>query len=394
MHWFLILLIGLPLASLLWWLKTWQVAGRLAHPRRWRWGISLFFGLQLAGYLATILDRQSVLTIDFLLSRPVASAVFLWHLLLLPLCTIAWVLWKVGALIARAFTHRPRVSAAAVADDGLSRRDFLAKSFVTAPALFTIGATAVSQPQLEQFQLRRFTIPLPDLPPALDGFTIAQVSDLHVGRYTRGAVLKEIVSATNALKSDLVVLTGDLINYDLKDLPAALDLVKSLRGKHGVYSCVGNHDLIESPAGFINTTRDAGVPLLIDETASLDVAGTTVQLLGVGWARQEAAMRQQMERLLLQREADAFPILLAHHPHAWDFAGDVPLTFAGHTHGGQLMLTDRTGAGPLLFRYWSGLYQRKNRALLVSNGVGNWFPLRLRAPAEIIHVTLRRGTAV
>ncbi|MEQ1854674.1 MAG: hypothetical protein ABMA01_24160, partial [Chthoniobacteraceae bacterium] len=80
-----------------------------------------------------------------------------------------------------------------------------------------------------------------------------------------------------------------------------------------------------------------------------------------------------------------------HHPHAWDFTGEIPLTLSGHTHGGQLMLGPRIGAGPILYRYWSGLYTRPTGALVVSNGVGNWFPVRIQAPAEILHLTLRRA---
>jgi predicted MPP superfamily phosphohydrolase len=99
-----------------------------------------------------------------------------------------------------------------------------------------------------------------------------------------------------------------------------------------------------------------------------------------------------MDVLLRQLRADAFPILLAHHPHAFDpaAAAGIPLTLAGHTHGGQLMLTDTLGFGPAMFRYWSGEYRKGDNALVVSNGVGNWFPLRINAPAEIIHLTLRR----
>jgi predicted MPP superfamily phosphohydrolase len=96
--------------------------------------------------------------------------------------------------------------------------------------------------------------------------------------------------------------------------------------------------------------------------------------------------------VLKQRQSDAFPILLAHHPHAFDTAVEagVPLTLSGHTHGGQLMLDSQRGLGPWMFRYWSGLDQRGGSQLVVSNGVGNWFPLRVDAPAEIIHLTLHR----
>jgi hypothetical protein len=104
-----------------------------------------------------------------------------------------------------------------------------------------------------------------------------------------------------------------------------------------------------------------------------------------GWVRE----------LMQQRQPDAFPILLAHHPHAFDAAveADLPLTLSGHTHGGQLMLDSKHGFGPAMFRYWSGLYARERSQMIVSNGVGNWFPIRINAPAEIVHLTLRSGIA-
>ena len=99
----------------------------------------------------------------------------------------------------------------------------------------------------------------------------------------------------------------------------------------------------------------------------------------------------QMRGLTKHRQPDAFPILLAHHPHAFDAAvkADLPLTLAGHTHGGQMMLNRQYGTGPVLFRYWSGLYTRGRSRMIVSNGVGNVFPVRINAPAEIVHITLR-----
>ncbi|MBU0639220.1 MAG: hypothetical protein KKB50_10180 [Planctomycetes bacterium] len=103
-----------------------------------------------------------------------------------------------------------------------------------------------------------------------------------------------------------------------------------------------------------------------------------------------------MKRLLPLCRSDAFTILLAHHPHAFDRAAEagIPLTLAGHTHGGQLMLGNDVGAGSVLFKYCSGPYRRGASTLVVSNGVGNWFPLRVNAPAEILHLTLRAEPGV
>ena len=135
-------------------------------------------------------------------------------------------------------------------------------------------------------------------------------------------------------------------------------------------------------------------PLLVNEYRVVPVRGRPVQLLGLPWSREEAVIARSVQQLAGQIAPGAFPILLAHHPHAFDAAAaaGVPLTVSGHTHGGQLMLSDAVGFGPLLYRYWSGLYRMPaagGASLIVSNGVGNWFPLRIGAPAEIIHLTLR-----
>ncbi len=109
----------------------------------------------------------------------------------------------------------------------------------------------------------------------------------------------------------------------------------------------------------------------------------------------EAGARENIELIRGNIDPDALSIAVAHHPHAFDAAADagIQLTVAGHTHGGQLMLTDNIGAGPMMFRYWSGLYQKDSASLVVSNGVGNWLPLRINSPAEIVHVKLRGAVA-
>jgi predicted MPP superfamily phosphohydrolase len=286
----------------------------------------------------------------------------------------------------------------------VSRRSFLRTAAVMTPPVITTIATVASIPQLNQFRVRRLTLSLPALPASLDGMTIAHVSDTHVGRLTRGPILDAVVRATNDLEADLVLFTGDLINDALADLDDAINLIQRLDPRRGLALCEGNHDLIESRAEFERRTRQASLPMLINETTTVRVRGEPIQLLGLRWGsgvpgasraqdRGDAAVRSSMDVLLRQLRADAFHILLAHHPHAFDpaAAAGIPLTLAGHTHGGQLMLTDTLGFGPAMFRYWSGAYRKGDNALVVSNGVGNWFPLRINAPAEIVHLTLRRG---
>jgi uncharacterized protein len=153
--------------------------------------------------------------------------------------------------------------------------------------------------------------------------------------------------------------------------------------------------LLENGAEFERRVKASGIPFLLDESAVISVRGSPIQLLGLSWTRAQErrneAIANSVRQLLTQRRPDSFSILLAHHPHAFDAAAEagMPLTLSGHTHGGQLMLNEQLGFGPAMFRYWSGLYARGESKLIVSNGVGNWFPLRVNAPAELIHITLR-----
>lgn len=269
----------------------------------------------------------------------------------------------------------------------------LGATAVTLPVIATFGTTLASIPQQSRFRVRDLTIDVPDLPAALDGLRIAQVSDTHVGKFTNGKVLGELAEATNRLEADLVMLTGDLIDSSLDDLPAAMEMVTAMDRREGLVLIEGNHDLFQGAEEFARGVRSRGVTLLRDEAITFQVRGEAVQILGICWHGRDGSIESHVDAVADLREDGAFPILLAHHPHAFDRAVQraLPLTLAGHTHGGQTMLTPEVGVGPLLFKYWSGLYQRDDSALVVSNGAGNWFPLRTQAPAEIVHLTLRKA---
>jgi predicted MPP superfamily phosphohydrolase len=392
---------ALIVLDLVWWFAV----DRLLRGTGWKGRVrilhSLFFGFQLAALIAVIASRQSELWDH--LPRFVTTAVYLWHLLLLPLllpllmlgAIVAFVCWVIRKI-------RARETADAQTDHaGMSRRAFLAATAAFTPQLFTVGLTAIALRQLEQFRVRRMTIAIRGLPTALDGLTIAHVSDMHAGRFTRSAVLHEMTAAVNDLRSELVLVTGDLINGALHEIPEGIEAIRRFDARSGVHMIEGNHDLFQGREAFEAKVKASGIPLLINETAQLTVRGHPLQLLGLRWGgpifrrRQgydDATIAASFDELLPLRDPDAFPILLAHHPHAFDSAAaaQLPLTLSGHTHGGQLMLNAEMGFGPMMFRYWSGHYTRGESHLIVSNGVGNWFPLRTRAPAEIIHLTLRR----
>lgn len=390
--------------DLLWWWRADRLIRRAARASIGRAVLLVFVCGQISVLFWIIASRIFDLRGDESLPVWLMTIVFLWHFILLPLTAALWIVgegaWGIARVTRR---NRPAPDGAG----GMSRREFLGVVAAATPPAITGIAAGVAIPQLDEFRVRPMTLRLPQLPAALDGLSIAHVTDVHVGRFTSGPVLNRIIESTNALRADLVLMTGDLINHAIADLPAALDMVRKLDARHGVYMCEGNHDLIESRAEFESRVRASGVPLMINETTHLKIRGTPVQLLGLRWGsaqrgatradhRGDRAIASSMNVLLPLRNPDAFAILLAHHPHAFDIAAghNIPLTLAGHTHGGQLMLSPNLGFGPWMFRYWSGLYQRNDCALVVSNGVGNWFPLRTCAPAEIVHLTLRKGSTV
>jgi len=373
---------------------------RIAGPTVARRATAIFSLAQLTGLTWLLTQRFSHPGSTVVFSKFAVTAVFIWHMIILPLLLLLAValLPILSAAVVVRISRRRHNSNSSPADTsgGLNRRQFLGVALAAAPPLLDLSLATIAMRQLDRFRVRRFILPIAGLPSDLHGLTIAQVSDMHVGRFTSGRVLREMVRVVNEFRADLILLTGDLINDALADLDHGLELARSMEGRSGIYLIEGNHDLIENGAEFERRVKKSGIPFLLDESAILTIRGAPVQLLGLSWTRarenRDAAIAASVRRLTSQRQPESFPILLAHHPHAFDAAAEasLPLTLSGHTHGGQLMLNEQCGFGPALFRYWSGLYSRGASRLIVSNGVGNWFPLRVRAPAELVHLTLVR----
>jgi predicted MPP superfamily phosphohydrolase len=349
--------------------------------------------------------------------KPVTAWLYMWHLLVLP-ATLVVLLFGYSVLgLGRLFTRLaglrwPKAGVVAASEAPLddhvldpvtgpavvypSRRQLLAAAATFVPQVALAGTLLEAAHQHGKFRIREMEVKLPQLPQGLDGLTLAHVSDTHTGRFVGPKELDAIVEATANLKPDLIVFTGDLIDFNLVDLPPALAAMRQLAKVAPMAMCVGNHDLFDDGVVFRNKVRRAEVGLMVDEMMPLHVRGHRIDLLGLDWgtavSSRQDGIALHMRKLLERRRMDAFPILLAHHPHAFDpaAAAGIPLTLSGHTHGGQIMLTKNWGCGRL-YKYWSGLYEKGPNKLVVSNGVGNWFPLRINAPAEIIRLRLRRG---
>lgn len=326
---------------------------------------------------------------------PLAAVGFLWHVLVLPEVVMAM------ALVELFVRWRRRMG---IPQKPLNpgRRQLLTAALGLAPPLAAVSLTGIAETQLGKFRVRELAVDLADWPAALSGFTIAFVADVHNGPFCTPKMLEEIVRRTNTIHrngpADLVLFGGDLINTSQRDLPEALEMLTALRGRLGTVACLGNHDVMENGGRFIDAVEHAGIPLLLDDALTISdrAAGANFQVLGVNWAIGDAAIYQSVQNAAARRDPNLYPICLAHHPHAWDEAvrQGLPLVLSGHTHGGQIMLTENIGAGPLRFRYWNGVHRRNGSQLIINNGVGNWFPLRVNAPAEILKLTLNRAATV
>jgi len=274
--------------------------------------------------------------------------------------------------------------------DGISRRNFLYMTAFGAVPTLAIGMGVHGSITRHDLRVRSYSIPIAGLPPELEGFTIAHVSDLHSGIFVGANRLKIISDATNDLKSDLVVITGDIINHEMSEFDSALKAIKVIESRHGTYLCEGNHDVIPGPGIVRNACAENNLPMLSHESVILPIRGQRLILGGLPWMKDGFENHPELvSQLYPERRAGDVRILLAHHPHLFDSANSTDLVLTGHTHGGQIMLSDHLGLGPAFFKYWSGLYQRDNTSMVVSNGCGDWFPCRIKAPAEIALLTLK-----
>lgn len=248
-------------------------------------------------------------------------------------------------------------------------------------------------------EIERRTLVLPELPAALDGLRLVHVSDLHAGPLADRRALEDAIARIQALDPDLVCVTGDLVDSDKTDLAAWTPLLASLRARHGVFAILGNHDRdagVERVACAIE--RDTAWRLLRDEAARITIDGGDLHLLGLE-DRRAPALTAALPALRAAVPARGFAILLAHHPDVFDeaAAAGLPLTLAGHTHGGQLavpLFRQMNVARLIISRRPVGWYRQDGQYLHVSAGLGvSGQRIRLGMPREITEITLVRAAA-
>jgi uncharacterized protein len=235
-------------------------------------------------------------------------------------------------------------------------------------------------------RVRTIDVHIGGLPPAFEGYRIAQLSDLHIGGLWPRARAVRWVDRVNALDVDLVALTGDYVTSGTafhEDIAAVL---ASMRGRDGAVAVMGNHDYFGGGEPLISLLRERGVTVLRNEHRALSRGAASLTLAGVDdtWSR-----RADVARALDGRDASLPLIVLAHDPQLFPELArrGAALVLSGHTHWGQIalpFLATRFNLSRLSYRYHAGLYREGDATLYVSPGLGTTGPpMRLGAPPEI-----------
>ncbi|WP_024303503.1 metallophosphoesterase [Pseudogulbenkiania sp. MAI-1] len=236
-------------------------------------------------------------------------------------------------------------------------------------------------------------VPLAGLPAALDGFTIAQISDIHVGPTIKRGYLNAIVDAVNGLEADVIAVTGDLVDGSVEQLAAHTAPLGRLTARHGAYFVTGNHEYYSGAAAWVEELRRLGLRVLENEHVVLQHGGVDLVVAGVtdySAHHFDPAQRSDPRVALEGAPAAATPrILLAHQPRSAPAAAEAgfDLQLSGHTHGGQFWPWN------LFVRlqqpYTAGLHRLDALWVYTSRGTGYWGPpKRFGAPSEITLVRL------
>lgn len=310
-----------------------------------------------------------------------------------------------------------------------SRRYFFRAATAAAGAAPFLGAMYGFAAERLNYQVHRVEIPIPNLPPALDGMKIVQISDIHLSGYMSRTDVRRAVDMANDLGADLAVVTGDLITGTGDPIADAVDEIRHLHAPLGIWGCNGNHEIYaraEDEAAYLYA--QAGMNLLRHKNAQLTFKGAQFNLIGVDYQRERTSRGQRQQTLanvepLVRR--DMPNILLSHNPNSFHRAAElgIELSLAGHTHGGQIqveILDHRLSPARFITDYIAGLYQRPlfapaptERAASVSrssapslfplpsSGMANIYvnrglgtvgaPVRLGVPPEISLLVLRRA---
>jgi predicted MPP superfamily phosphohydrolase len=261
------------------------------------------------------------------------------------------------------------------------------------------------------FRVRLVNINLPQLPTAFEGMRIVQISDLHLGSWASVDPIEEVAGIISDLEPDLVLFTGDIVNYSTNEAFRFRETLKSIKAKHGVYAILGNHDYgdyVNWPTEeakeknltqLFNFFDEIGWKLLRNENEICE----KLALIGVeNWSANARFPKLGDLKKATEGIKDVpVKILMSHDPTHWEKEvsinyPDIDLTLSGHTHGFQFgveLKHFRWSFAQYVYKYWAGLYQvdnaQKTQYLYVNRGLGMiGYPGRVGILPEITLINL------
>jgi len=293
-----------------------------------------------------------------------------------------------GSKSLRALIEHGR-SAARIDAKGRLARATLRHAMVTTLPDRLLGGALSRRHLRAPVHLRERELWVPGWPVAFDGIRIAHVSDLHVGELMPVDRALQVIDLVRQGKPDLVACTGDIVDLHVAGCEPVFDALGSIPAELGSYFVLGNHDLLDSARRVLRLSRGAG---LVTLRSSALTTPQGLRIAGVDWANSIGKSATLVRRAVVGSEAPH--LLLAHNPKAFREAArlGVPLTLAGHTHGGQVALRERSGSPRAVrrgVRLKVGHYHDGASHLFVTSGAGGWFPLRVNCPAEVVNLIVR-----
>jgi predicted MPP superfamily phosphohydrolase len=242
------------------------------------------------------------------------------------------------------------------------------------------------------FVVEDVEVPIEGLSPAFDGYTIAHLSDLHIGTTTPQAWGERWARAANGREPDLAVVTGDLVTSGTEFYADVAKVIGALKAKDGVFVSMGNHDYFGDGEPLVQRLNASGAKVLRNEGRTIRRGDATLWLAAIDdtWTR-----RDDMARALADRPDGAPTVLLAHDPERFREAAKkgVELTLSGHTHGGQIALpffARQVSLSHLTHHFHLGMYTKGRSSLFVHPGLGTTGPpMRLGVAPAVVLLTLR-----
>jgi uncharacterized protein len=361
-------------------------------------------GFRMAGFALFANESVSILIQGFIFSAYAAKLLPVLFLIIADLIKA----WK--NLIRKSLT-KLQIRQTEEKGRPIPRSRFLKQIGLASGGLLFFGLVAGMIKWVHDFKIHRHSLRLPNLPKSFSGLRIVQISDLHLGSWTRKTMLEEAVFRINELEPDLIFFTGDLVDYKTDEAFRFEHILASLKAKSGIFTILGNHDYgdymrwpdaeakADNMRELFRFFDRIGWRLLKNENISLTHHDGKIAIIGVENWGDVARFPQygDLQKATAQTEDAAVKLLLSHDPSHWDAIvnrnfPDIDLTFSGHTHGFQFgieLKNFKWSPAQYAYKQWAGLYTKevsgqKPQFLYVNRGLGTvGYPGRVGILPEI-----------